>query len=462
MLLNEFDEPVSEYLKNIDQKNQNEQRSPNPFKLPSRIDSFGFKEQNKKQLHEEREKMRKMTLLQRTEALKPSIPPCITPTRSNSVMSRNRDYMSTSNASSSSHLFDKHQRTTEFIQQKREIYIMQMVIDKKNDEIKRIENEIKRSEIELVKREQNILQETQDVKLLTTKCEIKLARARKKAEDATRRRVELIKQVKQVSNSIAMMNSKIYKNEDLLEAYNRYNDFLRNLTPDNKDTFEYFNDPSVLAEDIEDSQRRNLFMIQACRYFSDHLNSGTSALQNELEVTDDTIEKLNKEIEINNNNLISETFIDSTEENKKRSDTVEGELERLIAHIRLTYNNCLQKEFNHNPIAMLEEIEANLHDLQTKLTLVDPSFINEKQIIKDKERREKQRSEKQELLEIEQAKKMKQTLERANKPIKKKTGRPIYERTKLIKHEKKNDLLLLRQREEQQKLEKLLYGSPYE
>lgn len=462
--MNDFDEPVSEYIKSREQRNLDQQRSPNPFKLPSRIEAFGFKEQNKKQLHEEREKMRKMTLLQRTDSLKPSIPPCIIQkSRSNSVMSRNRDYTSTSNTSSTPQMFEKHTRTTEFIQQKREIYIMQMVIDKKSDEIKKIENEIKKSEIELVRREQKIEQELQDVKLQTTKCEIRLARARKKAEDATRHRVELIKKVKQVSNSVAIMNSEIFKNEDLLESYHRYDNFLRGLTPDDKNIFEYFTNPSVLIEDMTDIENKNLAMIKACHYYSNLLKKGKKVIQSELDSTENTIEKLNDDIEIcHKDEIVDDTFDSKSEQNKKRLETVEEELERLILHIRKTYMNCLKKEFNHNPISMLEEVECTLHDLQIKLNLVDPSFINEKQIIKDKERREEQRREKQILQEIEQAKKMRQALERATKPIKKKTGRPIIERSKLVKLEKKDDQLLIRQRQEQQRLEKLLYGSPYE
>lgn len=465
-MLDDFDVPVSGFLRYDAQRSQNVKQNTNPFRLPSAIDSFGFKEQNKKHLHEERERMRKMTLMQRTDALKPSVPPCITQkTRSNSVISRNRDYLSTSNTSSASQLqFEKHIRTSEFIQQTREVYIMQMVIDKKNDEIQRIGSHMKREEAELIRREQKINQESQNIKLLTTKCEVRLARARKKAEDATSRRVDLIKKVKQVTNSVATMNSEILKNEDLLESYNRYNDFLKSLTPHRyTNMFDYFKDPSVLIEDINDCEMKNLNMIQGYHYYSNHLESGTSVLQNELVDTNNIIEELNESIEsCDKDNSNYEIIPENSEETQKQSDEVEGELERLILCVRKTYVNCLRKEFNHNPISMLEEIEAKLHDFQVKLTLVDPNFIKEKQIIKDKERREKQRREKQEQQEIEQAKKMKQTLERATKPIKKRTGRPIVGKSKLVTHQKKDDQLLIKQRLEQQRLDKLLYGSPYE
>ncbi|OHT12530.1 hypothetical protein TRFO_17576 [Tritrichomonas foetus] len=462
MFIDDLDEPLSELLQYTERRlPSTEQRPRNPFKLPPPTDSFGYREQNKRELAAERERMRKMTLVQRTDSLKPSIPSCVTQkTRANSVMSGKSTVRSESH---SSIRFEKHQRTTEFIQQKREIYIVQMLIDRKNVEISKLTNQMKNEEVGIVETEQKIAQQSQKIKLMTAKCEARLARARKKAENAIRKRVELQKQYKQVLNSVSIMRSEILKNEETLESYQRYYDFLNALKPKDCEIFDYFTRPNKLIDEMNEHEKKNLFIIEKCQYFDNQMAKNVKKIQKDIDSTDNTINGVNKSLsDYHRTRYIDSEVEDKTEGNMQYSNQLDDELARLKEQVRRVYSSCLKKESDMGPIIMLEEIESNLHLLQTKIINVLPSFVAEKQAIKDKERREKQRKEKQEQQAIEQAKKTKQTLERANRPIKKKTGRPIIGRAVLIKHEKKDDAKLIRQRLEQQRVEQLLYGSPYE
>ena len=458
-MLADLDRPLPDLIKSRDMSVSTgpvHTRSTNPFTLPDAVDSFGFREQNKLELSLKRRSMRQMTLVQRAEAEKPKVPPCSTQkTRSNSVLSTH----SFSNSQGSSVRYEKHPRVPEFIQQKREIYILQMLIDKKNKEIQKLSSLMKNEESDIVQKEQRIEKESQAVKFMTTKSEARLARARKKAENAARKRVELQKKHKQVATSCATIRSEIFKNEETLETYTTYRDFLAELVPKGKEMFEYFNSPKVLLDDIAFSENNNLFIIDRCEYIGDNVEAGCDKVKKSLNETEKDINAVDAQHEKFLKLHPPEPEVqDLSEENAKYTQGIDDELLRLTELVRKTYFKCLNKDSDVSALLMLEDIEKQLHILQTKILLVDPAFIEEKQTIKDRERRDQQRKEKQEKLEIEQANKMKHTLERANRPIKKRMGRPIYGRVKLMKHEKKDEEKSGRQKMEQQRIEELLYG----
>ena len=119
---------------------------------------------------------------------------------------------------------------------------------------------------------------------------------------------------------------------------------------------------------------------------------------------------------------------------------------------------CFKIESYSSSISQLEKIENELENLYRQIKKIDPKFVHEKQSIRDKERREKLKRDRQEKEAQEQRMKKEQAIERAKKPIKKKTGRPLYPRTKLMKVRKEDDDRTWLLRQEQERVEKLLYG----
>ena len=143
-------------------------------------------------------------------------------------------------------------------------------------------------------------------------------------------------------------------------------------------------------------------------------------------------------------------------------DSKRQEIRNLALIIEKIYINCFGATADVTPVVMLQRISNKLDDFYQKMDLIDPEYAQNKQAIKDKQRREQQRKEKQEKQEAETKIKMEQALARANKPIKKKTGRPIYGRGVLRKKETKEDLKLLKELKEKKETEKLLYGESFE
>lgn len=434
-------------------------RSKNPFQLPCECEIFGYKEFEKKRIQNERESIRRMSLIQRADLQKPKVPTCIL----SSTLITSRNMQSKSSLSTTTILQQKREsdqqrsmRVTEFIQQKREIYIIQLLIDKKNQEIKQIYNRMETSEKNLIQREQQIEVDTEKIKLANTHNEMKLARAKRHMEDEISKKVELQRKLRNVTNNVFMLNSEISKNEDMLQSYQSYEEFLQKLTPEDEKIFEYFNSPEVLIKELHTIERDNLTLIQNCQHFESLVEKGVSSLKKK---DDEALERIN-EIKNQLDNLeVVDTFPDELYPAAAKSfDVKSQEIKNLSEIIERIYINCFGATADVTPVVMLQRINIKLEDFYDKMDLIDPDYALNKQAIKDKQRREQQRREKQEKQEAEQKIKMELTLARANRPIKKKNGRPLYGRGVIKKNEKKTDLKMLRELKEKKETEKLLYG----
>lgn len=426
----------------------------NPFTIPEVVELFGTRDNEKMRIEEERDTIRSMTLAQRAEMTRPGLNSQLgSAQRSTQQTARSISVMSTGSTQKSA----RRQRTSEFIQQKREIFLIQMLIDRKNKEIKKINKKIQFEEANIIETHHNLDQTAVEYKITTAQIEQNLAKARKAIEAATRQRVELNKQSKMKVQSVAIMKSEISKNEELLENFHRYYDFLESLVPDKYTMFTYFSSPDKLIEEFTKIEKENLELYNVCHHYQGLLDQSLGAIEKELNITEEHTQK-------EKNNLIN--VIKKQQELIDREspspEEVDQELLNFGKMIRSTYVKCFGKDSNVSSLTMLEKIENEMEMKFQKLEVISPQFIQEKQAIRDKERREEQRKAKQEKQAAEQKLKMEQAIERANKPINKKTGRPLYQRTIPIKVVRNDDARILALRREQQRQEKLLYGPVWE
>lgn len=457
-------EVLQEYADNTFSKTYN--NSKNPFKLPIQCEIFGFKEFEKKRIQNERESIRRMSLIQRADLQKPKIPTCIL---SSSLISKtaSRKVQPLSSLSTSTILRQKREedqqksiRVTEFIHQKREIYIIQLLIDKKKEEIKQIYDNIETSEKNLIQRNEKIESDSEKIKLANTHTEMRLARAKRHLEDEITKKVDLQRKLRNVTNNVFTMNSEISKNEDQLQSFRSYEDFLKMMTPDGEEIFDYFNNPEVLLRELSIIEQDNLNLIQSCQYFDSVLEKGATVIKKKDDETISHIDNIKGQID--RLPIIEELPEDISLLYTQAFDEKDQEVHYWADLVEKIYINCFGATADVTPIVMLQRINNKLEDFYRLIELVDPDFVQSRQAIKDKQRRETQRKEKQEKQEAEIKIKMEQALARANRPIKKKNGRPVYGRTYLRKNEKKADLKLLRELKEKKATEKLLYGDPFE
>ena len=348
----------------------------------------------------------------------------------------------------------RRQQMDEFVGQKREIFLVQLLIDRKNKEIQRIQNLRKTEKKNIAEEEAKIAEISNQYKMTTNQIDAELNREKKNMETAIRARTQSQKILKQKTTYVDAITAENTRNLETRATYQNYKKFLENLTPPDKEIFEFFTSPEVLLNEIEKVENENLFLISQCQELLFEQETVTSAVRAEIKEkqkeSDELKTKMGKLSQVEQFTLLS----DKESENEE----IEAELAKVAALVTSTYEECFNEVAAINTLSRLERIENELEKLYREAMNIEPDFIKAKQAEKDKKRREEQRKAKAEEHQREQARKHKQALLRAQMPVKRKTGRPVYERILPIKISKnpvdeKQKLL------EEQQLEKFLFGA---
>lgn len=344
----------------------------------------------------------------------------------------------------------------EFVDEKREIYRLQLFIDKKNKDISNFSRNIETNNRRLQETETKIKNLSDQYKMTSIQIEAAVARSRKLADAAARETSLRKKELLRYKANCDMLESDIIKKEALLESYQLYKQFLTIFVPENSTIENYFTSPKILIDELEKIETDNLFIIQECDHIIDNLKRLAKSVKKELKTTDElsnaAIERL-ESIE-----KVEPSDFSLTQAQEKSMNEMEDELYHISELIKKTYFNCLSHDTDIKPITMLERIENKLEKMYMLLVYVDPEFIEEKQAIKLRIRRDLQRKLKQEKQELEQKLKTEQAIERAKKPIPQKVGRPVNQRIIPIKakiHDDEKEKAKLREIERERNL---LYG----
>jgi len=119
----------------------------------------------------------------------------------------------------------------DFIKKKRDMFLVQMSLDTKKAEIKKLEEAAKKRE-EMLDRSEKMLQEDQDKFEEFLKKNDKMAhQAIAKAEKETKAKQDKMQEIKKLNAQIMHIKSRKMKAQEALEDCNRYRDFLESITP---------------------------------------------------------------------------------------------------------------------------------------------------------------------------------------------------------------------------------------
>ena len=414
------------------------------------------------------QKQRKLSLIQRIENDRPNLPPCVT--RATRLCRTSQEASRTGRASqltTASALARNRPETqkqgrkqviSEFILEKREKYLLQLIINKKSREIERLRNSQTMTERRVKERQKEIEDEASMLKLMTVRLEARLARARRLAEAAAQERATKARQLRQTQSNLEALRSEITRNEILLEEYRPYLEFLQTMLPMGK-TIEYFLESrQLLIEELHNLENENLFLVQSCQHLEELLERAADLNDSEiaviLENEREVIERI-RQIE-----FPPERNWELPPEQKKHVFASE-EFRELTALVKKAYVGCFGHDADLDPISLLERLELQLERMYKLSTYVVPEFFEEKQFLKDRERREKTRKQRQEMAEREQRKKIEHAIERAKKPIPKKTGRPLYGRCLPVTVVRRDDEEIMRRRQlELLNEQRFLFGNP--
>jgi len=138
----------------------------------------------------------------------------------------------------------------EFIAKKREMFLVQMSLDTKREEIRKLEEKAQMKEEALKKSEQMLEEDAIRFDTFLKENDKKAHEAIKTAEKETKLKQDKIQEIKKLNQAIQMVQSDMSKHKEALEDCLKYKDFLDSLTPP-----EFFDEQRELKRRRQESRR---------------------------------------------------------------------------------------------------------------------------------------------------------------------------------------------------------------
>jgi hypothetical protein len=343
----------------------------------------------------------------------------------------------------------------EFIDQKRQIFLCQLLADRKNREIARIDGVQSTEENYIINRRIDHSDLENQYKMNRSQAEANLIRARKTMDAAIKRRCELSEELKKKRAQLDLMEYDISMDEESIESFRRFGQFMKKfetkVPPDR-----LYSDTSIILDEIDALENENLALMEKCGDMISETHRNVERIQGRIDET--TNERMDM---IQQTEMIPSVPLMDTRAQiiARETEVIDAEISRLFRIVQGYYLECFKKSADIGALTMLEKMENELEKMYSHASKLSPQYLAEKQNAIAKSRREKQRREKQEAQEREQQRKMKAALERSTKPVKKRQGRPVLERMVPIKVSRHG---VDRREQEEQITEALLFGPIYE
>ena len=123
------------------------------------------------------------------------------------------------------------ENTTEFVAKKREMFLVQMSLDTKREEIRKLEEKAQMKEEALQRSEQMLEEDAMRFDAFLKENDKKAHDAIKRAEEETKKKQEKTQEIKRLTQQIQALSSEMSKHREALEDCLRYKKFLDMLTP---------------------------------------------------------------------------------------------------------------------------------------------------------------------------------------------------------------------------------------
>jgi len=206
----------------------------NPFKLPSDDKIFRMREEEKKKKEEDRQTNRTLKVWQKNKSDMTSrsgrLMDLVGKTHTTTIV----DVLAANTAPQTQLVAPRRpekENMTEFIAKKREMFLVQMSLDTKREEIRKLEEKAQMKEEALQRSEQMLEEDATRFDAFLKENDKKAHDAIKKAEEETKRKQEKTQEIKRLTQQIQALLSEMSKHRESLEDCMRYKMFLDMLTP---------------------------------------------------------------------------------------------------------------------------------------------------------------------------------------------------------------------------------------
>ena len=224
------------------------------------------------------------------------------------------------------------------IEKKREMFLLQMMIDIKKEEIKKLEQFALLREYGLKNSEDMLMEDMNRFNDYWDECKRQSHDAMKEAKKLNKEKLDLTHEINFYTEEIQQLTTQIQKHEESLEECKKYKLFLDKLAPSEQES--KFHDSEQLMEIFHGLVEQNLLLIQ-----------NIQEVEQTLETSKHDLEKLDKERE--------DKLLDLTKEKQDLDKEIE-EKERRCAQLEGRLKKSLDNERAGLPV--LAKLEQTVRD----------------------------------------------------------------------------------------------------
>ena len=225
----------------------------NPFKLPSDDKIFRMREEEKKKKEMDRTMNRTLRVWEKNKADGASRSGRLQDLLGKTHTTKTVDVKAQqeANAKLVAPRRPEKENMTEFIAKKREMFLVQMSLDTKREEIRKLEEKAQMKEEALQRSEQMLEEDAMRFDAFLKENDKKAHDAIKRAEEETKRKQEKMHEIKRLTQQIQALNSEMSKHSESLLDCLRYKEFLDMLTPP-----EWFQNHADEQAQIKETERQ--------------------------------------------------------------------------------------------------------------------------------------------------------------------------------------------------------------
>jgi hypothetical protein len=504
----------------------------NPFALPSEEEVFKMREEEKRRKTEERrrahgkkiwEKTTATSNMGRTRKIGDDELPGAGATAGKGIRVPGKAVVSAATAAIRGDRSREKDNMSDFIAKKREMFLVQMALDTKREEIQKLEHKAHMKEEALRKSELMLEEDAIRFDAFLKENDKQAHEALKAAEREAKLKADKVQEIKKLKHAISLIQGEKSKCKEALDDCERYREFLEGLTPPEwkeeqreikrrrqeerrrarhaakvadweerlaglvetldkreeearrkalkegrmfkkrdvhseaaasmpaKPALEeeagessgeelpmYFRKPEQLLERFTQLEESNLFLIQNCQETEQQLeelrttyretervmSKQATALADSIAMLKSQIEEEEKHAEA----LSKRVSIGGSDDPQRQL------LDALTERVKDVYTKCgFDVGSNPTPLSMLTSVEGKLEELLLDIEHMNPDYVIRKEKEKEKERREKVREERLAQQQQQYEMRLQKSMERAQAPVKKKTGKPVMFRSAPIK-----------------------------
>jgi hypothetical protein len=426
---------------------------PNPFEIPTATDVYAVQEESARRKKANWRRVKKMPISERAFMNAP-------PVSHRAVRRRYEEQMHHEQASMDdeikpvSEIRQRQQHATHLIQEQREIFLSNLLIERHQKELGRVQSQKDVKQQKLIGLESDWKEAQKNSRATTGQYEAMKMRARQKFESQKKRRMEIESEVRRKTQAIAAMESQIVEIEDTFNRFQAYDNLLKDIESvagHRPQTTEEF------LEFFESIELESLFILRNVGDFDRKDEASLVGVGLEVQTLVETLARTSVQIdraekELQQLRLLQPPKIGNT-------DATDSALARAHNLIAAVFRECYpQGDLPQGSLNMLAKIEAELDAMTKAVGRIDQAFLAKKLKAISLEKRAQQRQANQEKKSHDQANKLEQMLERATRPVKRKEGRPLTPRITPIRAARKDSERAMRDQQEKGRIEDLLYG----